>query len=297
MEILLPKVSDVGNFKVLRVLPTSSVSRMTIGPFIFWDQMGPGEFLKDQGLDVRPHPHIGLETITYLFDGQISHRDSIGSFQNIIPGDVNIMCAGKGIVHSERTPFEDRANSSCLFGIQAWLVLPLAREQTAPTFHHHGAPSLPKMEENGVRMRLILGDAFGETSPAFTHSKAVYIDAHMDEGAAITLPNLGEEMGLYLLTGALDVSGQTLLPTQMCVFSHGQEVRLSAKTPCHFMILGGEATQGERFMWWNFVASDKTLLAQAALDWQEGRFAPVPGDSEYIPLPGAQHSSEPGACS
>ena len=297
MDILLPKVSDLGNFKVLRVLPTSNPKRYTVGPFIFWDQMGPGEFLKDQGLDVRPHPHIGLETITYLFDGRVTHKDSLGSNQIITPGDVNIMCAGRGIVHSERTPFEDRTRDSRLFGIQAWLVLPTAREQTQPTFTHHAQDALPLIQEKGVHARLILGEAFGRASPAFTHSKSIYMDVHMEAEAAFVLPSLGEEMGIYLLEGDLSINAQALTPTHMALLPEGEEVRLTSRTPARFMVLGGEATQGERFMWWNFVSSDKACLAQAAIDWQEGRFAGVSGDSEYIPLPHVPRSCDPDACS
>ncbi|NBN62849.1 pirin family protein [Pannonibacter tanglangensis] len=284
--IIMPRTSDLGGFEVRRALPSSR--RRMIGPFIFFDQMGPAELLVGGGVDVRPHPHIGLATVTYLFDGEIYHRDSLGSDQLITPGELNWMSAGRGIVHSERERAERKLAPRPLFGIQSWVALPAHLEETEPDFAHYGADRLPLLNDQGATVRLIAGSLYGETSPARTASELFYADVSLEAGARIPLDASHEERGLYTVGGEIEIAGQTFGPAQLLVFKPGDrlEIRATAAGPARFMLLGGEPMDGRRYIWWNFVSSSKERIEQAKEDWRRGRFDIVPGDeSEFIPLP------------
>ncbi|MCK8785788.1 pirin family protein [Roseomonas sp. NAR14] len=284
-QVILPRAHDLGGFEVRRALPAKE--RQMVGPFIFFDQMGPGEFLTGQGLDVRPHPHIGLATVTYLFDGEIRHRDTLGSDQPIRPGDVNWMTAGRGIAHSERTAEVQRTHPNRLFGIQSWVALPRAQEEVAPSFVHHPAASLPLLEEGGVRLRLIAGHGWGERAPVATPSELFYADAVLAPGAALPLPDGHEERGVYVATGAVEVAGDRFEAGRMLLFRPGDGLALRAgEQGARLLLLGGAAMDGPRHLFWNFVASSRERIEQAKADWKAGRFGTVPGDDkEFIPLP------------
>ncbi len=282
--VLLPRAHDVGGFEVRRALPARE--RQMVGPFIFFDQMGPGEFLAGRGLDVRPHPHIGLSTVTYLFEGEILHRDSLGSQQPIVPGDVNWMTAGRGIAHSERTDHALRSHSNRLFGIQSWVALPKEAEETAPGFVHHPAASLPLVEDSGVRLRLIAGAGWGLASPVAVSSPLFYADAVLAPGAALPLPEEHEERAAYVLEGEVEVAGDRFEPGRMLVFRAGDRLALRAGPQgARVLLLGGAAMDGPRHLFWNFVSSSRERIEQAKADWKAGRFAMVAGDQEFIPLP------------
>ena len=283
--VLLPRAHDIGGFEVRRALPAKE--RQMVGPFIFFDQMGPGEFLAGRGLDVRPHPHIGLSTVTYLFNGEILHRDSLGSQQPIVPGDVNWMTAGRGIAHSERTDQVLRTHSNRLFGIQSWVALPKDAEETAPAFVHHPAASLPLVEDGGVRLRLIAGTGWGLTAPVAVSSPLFYADAVLAPGAAFPLPDEHEERAAYVLDGEVEVAGDRFEPGRMLVFRTGDRLALRAGPQgARVLLLGGAAMDGPRHLFWNFVSSSRERIEQAKADWKAGRFGKVPGDeAEFIPLP------------
>jgi redox-sensitive bicupin YhaK (pirin superfamily) len=288
--VIVPRARDLGGFEVRRALP--SARRQMVGPFIFFDQMGPAEFLTDQGIDVRPHPHIGLATVTYLYSGSILHRDSLGTSKEIQPGDVNWMIAGRGISHSERTSPAVRAQpKSSLFGIQTWVALPDAAEETEPAFEHRSAGELPLIEAEGKRLRLILGSAYGERAPVSTFTEMFYADAVLDAGARLPLPDDHEDRGLYILEGEISIAGQVFGAGKMMVFRPGDPITVIALTPARLMLLGGETLGGPRYIWWNFVASsqDKIEAAKQAWrqgDWEHGRFRLPPGDdAEFIPAP------------
>ncbi len=283
--VLLPRAHDLGGFEVRRALPAKE--RQMVGPFIFFDQMGPGEFLAGRGLDVRPHPHIGLSTVTYLFDGEILHRDSLGSHQPIVPGDVNWMTAGRGIAHSERTDQVLRARSNRLFGIQSWVALPKDAEETAPGFVHHPAASLPLVEDGGVRLRLIAGAGWGLAAPVAVSSPLFYADAVLAPGSALPLPEEHEERAAYVLDGEIEVAGDRFEPGRMLVFRAGDRIALRAgPRGARVLLLGGAAMDGPRHLFWNFVSSSRERIEQAKADWKAGRFGKVPGDeAEFIPLP------------
>jgi hypothetical protein len=283
--VLLPRAHDIGGFEVRRALPAKE--RQMVGPFIFFDQMGPGEFLAGRGLDVRPHPHIGLSTVTYLFDGEILHRDSLGSHQPIVPGDVNWMTAGRGIAHSERTDQVLRARSSRLFGIQSWVALPKDAEETAPGFVHHPAASLPLVEDGGVRLRLVAGAGWGLAAPVAVSSPLFYADAVLAPGSALPLPEEHEERAAYVLDGEIEVAGDRFEPGRMLVFRAGDRLALRAgPRGARVLLLGGAAMDGPRHLFWNFVSSSRERIEQAKADWKAGRFGKVPGDeAEFIPLP------------
>lgn len=284
--VVIPRSSDLGGgFKVLRALP--SAQRRLVGPFAFLDQMGPVRLAAGNGLDVRPHPHIGLATVTYLFDGEILHRDSLGTIQPIRPGEVNWMTAGRGIAHSERTPPELRKRPLSLSGIQAWVALPAACEETAPSFAHHDAAALPMLEESGLSLRLIAGRLFGAASPVATHSDMFYADASLENRVRLPLQADYEERAAYVVEGSLAVGGQAFEAGQLLVFRAGMEVVLQALAPTRLMLLGGEPMDGPRHVWWNFVSSSRERIEQAKADWRAGRFVPVPGETEFIPLPEA----------
>lgn len=282
--VIIPRTHDLGGFEVKRALPFRN--KRMVGPFIFWDQMGPGEFLTDHGVDVRPHPHIGLSTVTYLFDGTLDHKDSLGSDMRIVPGEVNMMTAGAGIVHSERTGKDVRENPSRLFGIQSWLAQPKTHENGASDFSHTKKEDLPIFEENGLKGRLILGEFQGLKSPVPTQWDTLYLDLELQDGAQIEIPSNAEERALYVITGSITIAGIEYPPEQMLVLHPGEEVIVTAKGSVRMMVLGGAVMDGPRHMLWNFVSSDKDTLQQAKEDWKEGRFAKVPGDEEeFIPWP------------
>ncbi|MCB9708804.1 MAG: pirin family protein [Myxococcales bacterium] len=275
---------DLGGFAVRRALP-SAVRRM-VGPFIFFDQMGPAGFSPAQGIDVRPHPHIGLATVTYLFEGEIVHRDSLGSCQPIRPGDINWMTAGRGIVHSERTSKEHRDRGSRLHGLQLWVALPLAHEEVAPSFHHHPGPTLPEREHRGVTLRVLAGAAYGMTSPVETLSPLFYVDAAMAAETELEIPQEHEERAIYVVEGALRFGTDHAESGRMLVFAKDARVTLRATAPSRLVLLGGAPLDGERYIDWNLVSSSQERIEQAKTDWTEGRFPKVPGDDvEFIPLP------------
>jgi redox-sensitive bicupin YhaK (pirin superfamily) len=274
---------DIGGLTVRRLLP--SVARRMVGPFIFVDHMGPARFEVGQGIDVRPHPHINLATVTFLFEGEILHRDSLGTEQLIRPGAVNWMTAGRGIVHSERSPTEARKASSLLHGMQLWVALPKELEETEPSFEHHPASTIPLAERPGARLRVIAGQAYGETSPAKVLSPLFYVEAQLERGAELMLPDAYDDRAAYVVSGALEIDGRAHGANRMVVFEPGA-ARVSALEPTRALLLGGARLDGERHIFWNFVSSSSDRIERAKADWREGRFAKVPGDEvEFIPLP------------
>lgn len=282
-QVIVPRSHDIGGLRVARALP--SRSRRMVGPFIFLDQMGPGEFLAGQGVDVRPHPHIGLATVTYLFEGAVMHRDSLGVVQRIEPGAVNWMTAGQGVVHSERTPADTRAAPAHLFGIQSWFALPKAEEETAPAFFHHDAASLPRVVGEGKAVRVVLGAMYGAQSPVAVPWPTIYADAAIEAGAKLPLPD-AEERALYIVEGAVEIAGEAFEAGRLLVFRAGDAITLAALAPSRVLILGGAVMDGPRYIEWNFVSSSKERIEAAKADWRAGRFAGVPGETEFIPLPG-----------
>lgn len=283
ISLLKPHEKDIGGFSVRRLLP--AYPHKMVGPFIFFDHMGPAAFEPGRGLDVRPHPHIGLATVTYLFEGAILHRDSLGTIQEIHPGDVNWMTAGAGIAHSERSPDGIRADGGPLHGIQVWVALPKAHEQTAPGFEHHPGSSLPEILLPGVRMRLIAGSAFGRTAPATTFSPLFYLAADLEPGARLALAPEYPERAVYVVDGEVTVDGTGVAQRHMAVLPPGQELTIEARTASRLMLLGGEPLDGDRFVWWNFVASSRELIQEAKQRWRAQDFGRVPEETEWIPLP------------
>jgi redox-sensitive bicupin YhaK (pirin superfamily) len=281
--LILPRARDLGDFEVRRALP--STKRQMIGPFIFFDQMGPAEFLLGRGMDVRPHPHIGLATVTYLFRGEITHKDSLGTNLPIRPGEVNWMTAGRGIAHSERTPPALRDGHGQLFGIQAWVALPRHDEERDPGFSHHAKAELPLISGEGKDVRLIAGALYGQQAPVATFSEMFYADCALEPGASLPLDAAHEERGAYLVDGTVEIAGDRFEAGRLLVFHPRDQVTIRALTPARFMLLGGEPMDGPRYIWWNFVASSEARIEQAKADWQAGRFAPVPDGPEFIPLP------------
>lgn len=286
-RVLEGRPRDLGGFSVRRVLPAGG--QQTVGPFIFFDHMGPAIFAPGEGVDVRPHPHIGLATVTYLFEGEFMHRDSLGSAQLIRPGDVNWMVAGRGIAHSERTPPELRRApaGAPIHGIQTWIALPTAHEETAPSFSHHPARDLPEIKGDGARLRLIAGEAYGARAPAEVFSPMFYLEAVLEDGATVELPGHYAERAAYVVEGGIEVDGEHYAVGQMTVFAATAPVTLRASGPARLMLLGGAPLDGPRQIWWNFVSSSRERIERAKLDWREDRFAAVPGDPERIPLPEA----------
>ena len=289
--VIIPRARDLGGFEVRRALPAPK--RQMVGPFIFFDQMGPAEFLPTKGLDVRPHPHIGLATVSYLYRGRMHHRDSVGTDSWIEPGAVNWMVAGQGITHSERIDDETQTDPMPFFGIQTWVALPKDHEDRAPEFQHAAADALPFMEGEGKEVRLILGSAWGETAPVKTASEMFYADAVLQPGAKLPLPDDHEDRGAYVVEGAVDVAGEVFEAGRMMVFRPGDRVSMTAGPQgARLMLLGGETLDGPRYIWWNFVASSKERIEEAKEDWARGnwqdnpRFQLPPGDDqEFIPLP------------
>jgi len=282
--VIVPRARDLGGFEVRRALPAAR--KQMIGPFIFFDQMGPALMQPGQGIDVRPHPHIGLSTVTWLFDGAIYHRDSLGSAQPIAPGELNWMTAGRGIVHSERTAPPDLARARRVFGIQSWVALPKQHEEAAPAFDHLPAHDLPVVEDRGISARIIAGSLFGATSPVRTHSDLFYADVQMAAGTALPLPVEHEERGVYVAEGEVEVAGQAFAAGRLLVFRPGDAITLRAVSHARVMLLGGEPMDGPRHIWWNFVSSSKDRIEAAKDDWKHARFGLVPGDEkDFIPLP------------
>ena len=280
---IIPRTSDIGNLAVRRALP--SREKRSVGSFVFWDQFGPGELIQDVGLDVRPHPHIGLSTLSYLFAGTMQHRDSLGNDIVIGPGAVNLMTAGSGIVHSERSDPDSRASLSELFGIQSWLALPRSWEETAASFDHYGESRLPQFSENGVEGRVLLGDWFGLESPVSFPGDSMYVDLRMSENSAAQFPKGQEERAIFSAQGAIEIDGILYPQSELLVLAPGRDVRVVAPHGARVLLFGGEPLDGPRHLWWNFVSSSKERIEQAKIDWLGGRFAQVPGDDEFIPLP------------
>jgi redox-sensitive bicupin YhaK (pirin superfamily) len=283
-HVIVPRARDLGGFEVRRALPAAE--KQMVGPFIFFDQMGPAEFLIGKGIDVRPHPHIGLATVTYLFEGEVFHRDSLGSALAIRPGEVNLMTAGRGIVHSERETSQAQAGTRRLFGIQAWAALPASHEEVAPAFTHHGADELPRIAGEGKRVRLVMGEAYGARSPvAFPH-EALFAEAVLAPGAVLPLDPRYDERAVYVASGEIDIAGDTFGEGRLLVFKPGDRISILAVTNARLVLVGGEPMDGPRHIWWNFVSSSKERIEQAKDDWRRNRFALVPGDDkEFIPLP------------
>jgi redox-sensitive bicupin YhaK (pirin superfamily) len=282
-RFIRPRERDLGGFTVRRVLPYAA--RRMVGPFIFLDHMGPTRFPEGKGVDVRPHPHIGLATVTYLFEGEIVHRDSLGFVQPIRPGDVNWMTAGRGIVHSERTALEEKAKGPRLHGIQSWVALPKAHEETAPAFHHHPAAALPVIEIPGGTVRVVAGGIDGTASPVVTFSDMLYLDTTLSEGARLALPASLGERALYVVEGTLAIGDTAVAPTEMAVLADGADVTVTAAQDTRAIAIGGSKLEGERHIWWNLVSSSRDRIERAKADWKGNRFARVPGDDEFIPLP------------
>jgi redox-sensitive bicupin YhaK (pirin superfamily) len=281
--VIVPRARDLGGFEVRRVLPAAQ--RQMVGPFIFFDQMGPAELMPGRGIDVRPHPHIGLATVTYLFDGTIVHRDSLGSVQSITPGDVNWMTAARGIVHSERSDPEIRKRREKLFGIQIWVALPKRYEETEPDFTHYAAATLPVIDGEGKTIRLIAGSLFGKRSPVKTLSAMFYADAILQPEASLSIQPEHEERAVYLVEGNVEIAGQIFEPGRLLVFSPGDSISVKAINATRILLLGGEPVDGPRHIWWNFVSSSLDRIEQAKANWKAGRFGRVLGDEEFIPLP------------
>ncbi|MFZ1106408.1 MAG: pirin family protein [Hyphomicrobiaceae bacterium] len=301
-HVIVPRARDIGAFEVRRALP--SAQKQMVGPFIFFDQMGPAEFLIGHGVDVRPHPHIGLATVTYLFEGEVWHRDSLGTSAPIRPGEVNLMSAGRGIVHSERetsaanlvTGGQGLAHAigemgggakMRLFGIQCWAALPRSHEEGAPAFAHHGSDELPRITGEGKRVRIVMGSAYGAQSPvAFPHP-GLFAEAVLAPGAVLPLDPDYDERAVYVASGEIDIAGDTFGDGRLLVFRPGDRISILALAQSRIVVVGGEPMDGPRHIWWNFVSSSKERISQAKDDWRTGRFALVPGDEkEIIPLPG-----------
>ncbi|MFG1184493.1 MULTISPECIES: pirin family protein [Xanthobacter] len=282
--VIVPRAHDIGGMEVARVLP--SVQGQMIGPFIFFDRMGPVRFSAAQAQDVRPHPHIGLATVTYLFEGSMIHRDSLGSERVIEPGAVNLMTAGRGIVHSERHDASVKARGGPLFGIQSWIALPKALEETSPDFLHADSEALPVVADGGIKARVILGSAFGATSPVALASPATYVEIQLAAGAHVPVDPTHEDRALFTLEGEVEVDGTAFPAGQMLVIRRGVATSVRARTPARLMLVGGEPLEGPRYIWWNFVSSSLDRLDAAKAAWREGRFDLIPMDhDEFIPAP------------
>jgi len=282
--VILPPSRDLGDgFTVRRALPQPQ--RRMVGPFIFFDQMGPVELRDGQGLDVRPHPHIGLATVTYLFDGEIMHRDSLGSVQPIRPGELNWMSAGAGITHSERSPDAARHGGSKLFGLQLWVALPAGQEESAPSFQHHDAGAIPSGEMDGVVIRQIVGRMDGLAAPVKTLSEMIYAEIAMPPGTRYCIPSEQIERAFYLIEGAVTVDGQSFAPAELVILKPHAEIVLASERGARLVLVGGEPFPERRFIYWNFVSSRAERIEQAKADWRAQAFAAVPGEHEFIPLP------------
>jgi redox-sensitive bicupin YhaK (pirin superfamily) len=280
--IIEPATKDLGEFTVRRSLPDPR--RQRVGPFIFFDHMGPAEFPPGAGVNVRAHPHIGLATITYLFEGEILHRDSLGFVQAIRPGAVNWMTAGKGIVHSEKATPELKASGQKLHGLQVWVALPTDKEEIEPRFEHYSNEEIPWVELESARARIVIGTAFGATSPVKTESETLYIEVNLEAGGELDLPVV-EELGLYVIDGSIELDGKTISDGVLAILHSNTRATIGSTSGAQVMLLGGAALEGDRILWWNFVSSSRERMNQAKKDWQEGRFPEVPGEVDCIPLP------------
>ncbi len=281
--VIVPRARDLGDFEVRRALPAAE--RQMVGPFIFFDQMGPTTFAPGKAIDVRPHPHIGLATVTWLLEGEIMHRDSLGYVQAITAGELNWMTAGRGIVHSERTPDHLRGTEVPLFGVQSWVALPKTHEETEPSFVHHGVDDLPKINGDGKDVTLVVGSAWGATSPVEVLWGTFYADVALTAGETLVVPREIEERGVYVLQGEIEIAGETFPPGQLLVLRSNLDVDVCASQDARFVVVGGDAMDARRYIWWNFVSSSQERIEQAKADWKEGRFPEVPGETEFIPLP------------
>lgn len=282
--VIVPRTRDLGDgFAVRRALPHGK--RQMVGPFIFFDHFGPMQFLAGKGMDVRPHPHIGLATVTYLFDGSIMHRDSEGNIQEIEPGAMNLMTAGRGIAHSERTPDMQRASGQNMLGLQSWIALPAAREEITPSFQHYGAASLPIVQDKGFKARIIAGSSFGASAPVDMASDWFYVEVNLEAGMSAPLDPDHEERAIYVVDGEIEVAGERFEGPRLLIFRPGDRITVKAVRAARMMFLGGTALEGPRYIWWNFVSSSKDRIEQAKQDWKAGRFAHVPDETEFIPLP------------
>ena len=283
IELLIePAAKDLGEFTVRRALPDKR--RQRVGPFIFFDHMGPAEFSPGQGVNVRAHPHIGLATITYLFEGEILHRDSLGFVQPIRPGEINWMTAGKGIVHSEKVTPEVLASGQKLHGLQTWVALPVEHEEIDPRFEHYESSVIPKVSLDGAEITVVIGSAYGHTSPVQAASETLYVEAQLEAGASIDLPP-AQEIAVYVVDGTAEIGGQTVSAGILAVLKNGAKATVSASGGAHIMIAGGDTLEGERIIWWNFVSSSRERLEKAKRDWKDGNFEEVPGETDFIPLP------------
>ena len=280
--VLEPKEKDLDGFTVRRLMPTPEMR--SVGPFVFFDHLGPAYFPPGKGIDVRPHPHIGLATITFLFEGEMLHRDSLGMVQPIRPNEINWMTAGRGIVHSERTPPEVRASGHTAHALQLWVALPEEDEETDPAFYHYDAQDLPLLEEEDRSIRVMIGEAFGAKSTVKIYSPTLYVAASIKAGAKISVPDNYEERAVYVISGALTAGEATISQHSMAVFDDTKVIELTAAEDTTLAIIGGTGL-GKRTVWWNLVATRKDLIEKAKQDWQEGRFPKVPGETEFIPLP------------
>ncbi|MEN3147069.1 pirin family protein [Neorhizobium sp. IRAMC:178] len=286
-NLIIPRTSDIGGFSVRRALP--SRQRRLVGPFIFFDRMGPALLRADEALDVKPHPHIGLSTVTYLFDGEIKHRDSLGTELVIRPGDINLMTAGRGIVHSERTPENLRGHPMSVSGLQTWLALPDDKEEIDPAFSHTGKENMPVIDADGASGRVVIGAFEGLGSPVSTFTDTLYVDLRLEAGKRFPFAAAHEERAVYILSGELVVSGDRFAADQLLVFRPGDNITLEAGAMgCHLMLFGGAALNSKRYIWWNFVSSSKERIEKAKDEWRTGHFDIVPGDEEeFVPLPTA----------
>jgi redox-sensitive bicupin YhaK (pirin superfamily) len=290
-HLIAPHIQDLGGFEARRLLPSEAVTM--VGSFIFFDHLGPAMFPPGKGVDVRPHPHINLATVTYLFEGALMHRDSLGTVQEIRPGEVNWMTAGRGIAHSERTPANDRDREATLHGIQTWVALPAASEETEPSFEHYPASDLPRWEADGVEFTLIAGTAYNRTSPVQTFSPTIYLDVKLAPGSKFRLPSDYSERAIYTVTSGLQIEGVEIEQHRLAVIKAGATVSISADCTARCMVIGGEPV-GNRTKWWNFVSSRPERIDRAKQDWQQNRFDRVPGETEFIPLPEAPpHQEQP----
>jgi redox-sensitive bicupin YhaK (pirin superfamily) len=280
--LISPKTRHLGELAVRRSLPNRR--RQRVGPFIFFDHMGPADFQPGTGVNVRAHPHVGLATITYLFEGEILHRDSLGYVQPIRPGAVNWMTAGRGIVHSEKVTAEVLASGQRLHGLQTWVALPVDAEEIEPEFEHYPARDIPSATVDGARIRVVLGSAFGLSSPVATHSETLYVEVDLEPGQAVAIPE-AEELAVYVVEGSVAVNRELVGAGMLAVLQSGASGRIAAETRAKIMFAGGDALEGDRIIWWNFVSSTLERLEKAKVDWREQRFGAVPGDTDFMPLP------------
>ncbi|MEQ1769844.1 MAG: pirin family protein [Devosia sp.] len=281
--VIVPRSRDIGPFEVRRALPHGK--RQMVGPFIFFDHFGPVQFIAGQGMDIGAHPHIGLSTVTWLFDGVITHRDSENNVMDIAPGAMNLMTAGRGIAHSERSPEQTRAGGHGLLGLQSWIALPEALEETDPGFQHFSSEVLPVVESKGVRARVIAGKGFGAVSPVKTLSDWFYLEVNLAAGLSVPLDADYEDRGIYLVEGEVEIAGEQFAAPRLLVFRPGDRITVKAVTPVRMMFLGGATMEGPRHIWWNFVSSSKERIEQAKEDWKLGRFGPVPGEHDLLRFP------------